>query len=119
MTLSAFIDRFRYKADSGLDTWRIIDKAPYEGDCDDFALTVAYIASGGLLRMWVNLITFRHRFYWCKSPKGAAHMILKTPRGWIDNIFPTWRERPDGHTRVIYYPWPFVAFKMLLGKLFG
>lgn len=120
MTTSDFIASFRYKADGWLDSWRIIDTAPHEGDCDDFAVTVSYLESGGLAKMWANLILpGRHRFYWCKSPSGVAHMILRTPAGWIDNIFPAYRSAPDGHTWVIYYPWPFVALKLLIGKVFG
>jgi hypothetical protein len=117
MTVDDFIRAFRYKSDGWLDTWRIIDDTQ-EGDCDDFAVTVSYLESGSLFKMWLNIVLLRHRFYWCKSPTGVNHMILKTPDGWIDNIFPAYRPKPEGHKWVIYYPWPFAVFKLILGKVF-
>ena len=118
MDLQKFLSSFKYKKD-GFDTWRIISKQPCEGDCDDFSITVSYLESkSSLLRMWFNIVTFRHRFYWCKSPSNEAHIILKTPKGWIDNIYPLWRDTNNGHTKVILYPWPFVVIKLILGKIF-
>ena len=116
LTLQEFVSVFKYEADS-IDSWRIIKDSPYSGDCEDFSITVAYLEYGSLIRLWLNILTFRYRFYWCKSPSGESHIILKTPKGWIDNIFPSWRDKPTGHTKVIQFFWPLVVLKMLLGKI--
>ena len=117
MTLQTFIGNFVWCKD-GIDSWRILQAGDEIGDCDDFSITVSYLESNkSLIKMWLNILILRHRFYWCKSPKNDSHIILKTPKGWIDNIFPMWRDKPTGHTKIIYWPIFLVALKMLLGKL--
>lgn len=118
MTHGEFIARFRYKPDGRLDSWRIIID-DMTGDCDDHALTVAYLEAGGLLRMFVKVLFCRTQFYWCRTAQGEAHvMVWIKGIGWIDNIAPRIRQEPI-HKWRIWLPLPFVVFKMLVGKAFG
>jgi hypothetical protein len=117
MSVGSFIGQFTYEADR-IDSFHIIDKAPHKGDCDDFAITVAYLDAGSVLRMWWKIITLQTQIYWCKSPSNEAHIILWVRgRGWIDNIFREWRDRPTGHTRRWYLPFPWIALKLAIGKV--
>ena len=116
MTLAQFIAAFQYKAD-GIDSWRIIDKNPL-GDCDDHAVTAAYIYSNGLWNMYWNVLSGRVAFYWCWTNAGQAHVVvwLKSV-GYVDNLDPRISDIKQ-HKWNIRLPLLFVMFKMLIGKLF-
>ena len=117
MTLTQFIAAFQYKAD-GIDSWRIINDDPM-GDCDDFAITAAYIISGSLVRMWFNIVTFRMVFLRVHTGT-EAHIVLRYKGRYIDNISPAWR---DERGYWLIFPWvvipPVVALKILIGKIFN
>jgi len=118
LTLQTFIDNFVYKADGRIDSWRIIYKNPI-GDCDDFAITAAYILSGSsLVRMWFNICTFRMVFLRVHTGT-ESHVVLRYKGQYIDNITKEWRSS-HGYKRI--FPWvfipPVIAIKMLLGKIF-
>lgn len=115
-TLSDFIDNFEWEADGPIDSYHIL-KTGEKGDCDDFAATVSYIQSGGVLKMLFNIFVGNHKFYWCKSPTNEAHIILYIKGyGFIDNIYPMWRQTPDGHTQLKYL-WIKPYLKLLIGKI--
>ena len=117
MTLAQFIAAFQYRADGRLDSWRIIDKNPL-GDCDDHAVTAAYIVSGGILRMFLGVLTRRVAFYWCRTAAGEAHVIVWLKGvGYVDNLDPRISDKKQ-HSWNIRLPLLFVMFKMLIGKLF-
>ena len=117
MTLDQFIAAFQYKADGRLDSWRILDETE-RGDCDDHAVTAAYIVSGGILRMFLGVLTRRVAFYWCWTDAGQAHVVvwLKSV-GFVDNLDPRISDKKQ-HKWNIRLPLLFVMFKMLIGKLF-
>ena len=117
MTLAQFIADFQYKADGRLDSWRIINKNPL-GDCDDHAVTAAYIYSNGLWNMYWNVLSGRVAFYWCWTNAGQAHVVvwLKSV-GYVDNLDPRISDKKQ-HKWNIRLPLLFVMFKMLIGKLF-
>jgi len=117
MTTNDFINSFVYRADGKLDSWRDISNS-HIGDCDDFAWTVAKLEAGSALKLLISIIMLKTWFYWCRSPNGEAHIIVWIKgKGYIDNLFPTWRDKPDGHTKVIYFPLPLIILKVILGKL--
>lgn len=107
MTVAEFLKRFRYrrKAFLGvLSRWRVLDSAPFEGDCNDFALTVHNLAGGG-------------RFWLVKSPKNRfwpRHVALYKPDlGWIDSTRREWRAWPDPHKPILRLPSLWVALRRL------
>jgi len=110
--------RFTWESDGRIDSYHILAKSgPVSGDCDDFASTMSYSESGSKVKMFFNIVTGRHRFYWCRSPSNEAHVILWVKgKGYTDNIFPSYRPEPTGHTKVRYLFWlPFL--KLLIGKV--
>ena len=118
MTLAQFIAAFQYKADGRLDSWRVITDNP-TGDCDDHALTSAYLYSNGIMRMFWNVLTRRVCFYWCWTDVGQAHVVVWLKGvGYVDNLEPHISQTKQ-HRWNVRLPLPFVMFKMLIGKLFG
>lgn len=122
MGLDKFTNSFVWESDGRLDSWQILTPdvdGKYHGDCDDFAITVSYILSGGsLLRMWWNLITRKHWVYWCRDPVGGAHIILYVRgKGWIDNWYPYWRDEPEGHTSRYPIVVLWMVYKLLVDKV--
>ena len=126
-SLIQFNERFRWMRDVGLDSWRVLKprlNGWYFGDCDDYALTVLWIMAGhSKLRMALWLITFKAVFWQVKSPGGEQHIILWIRgKGWIDNIYPHWRERPYFHQKLFPWLWIFIPMKLftnLVNKVFS
>lgn len=90
-----FIASFRYLAD-GQDRWTLIDQPPHQGDCEDFALTVAWLIAGSWLRFWWGVLTFRFVFWqsWARGDRKSPHIALWVRgKGWIDNIHPAFGPR--------------------------
>jgi len=116
MTVREFTKDFVWEADGAVDSYHILKKGE-RGDCDDFAVTVAYLEAGGLRKMWKKILTKRTQFHWCVSVHGDPHIILFVKeKGWIDNIYRDWRDEPLGHTKIRYLIvfWP--AIKLIVGK---
>ena len=114
--LDTFIRRYRWRQDN-IDGWQVVAA---EGDCDDFALTAAYLMCGGSwLKFWWKVLTLQMVFWLSLTKDDQRHMVLwLRGYGWIDNIYPNWSGSPR-HRRVAPLPFPVVAFKMLSGRLFG
>lgn len=85
--------RFVYKADRN-DEWTILSKpeGTLEGDCDDYALTVAWhMSSKSELKMIWNFL--RGKFMlWNMTYNGEPHIALRSNKLWIDNIQKRWVE---------------------------
>lgn len=115
---------FKYKADK-IDSYRILPLGDPQGDCDDYATTALYIASGkSLIKFWFLLITFQALMWRTYSPDGGTHLVLWVRgHGYIDNWQRKWTTRKQmkllGYE--FRYPnlFPIVAIKMLIGKVFG
>jgi hypothetical protein len=56
MTLNDLETGFVCQSDGKVDSWRILDVSDLRGDCDDFACTALFIATGSLWSFWVALI---------------------------------------------------------------
>lgn len=92
--LADFLARFEYRADDQ-DRWTLLVHDP-KGDCEDFALTVAWLLAGGWWRFWWGVITFRFVFWqcWARGDRSAPHIALWVRgKGWIDNIHPNFGAR--------------------------
>lgn len=112
--------RFVYKPEAA-NKWRILkDLGQVWGDCEDYALTLIWLAEGkSMLRFWLALLTFKYCLWRCKSPNGVGHVVLwARGHGWTDNmlkIFVSGDEMETrGYTQFIPYPSPIVAAKFLL-----
>lgn len=111
--------KFRYEADVR-DGWTVMRGDVLRGDCDDYALTAAFILCGeSWIRFWFRVLTFQIVFVQVTVPwDGSNHLMLKFRRRYIDNIHKKWlTSRPyDLRFPPIVLP-PLVAIKMLLGKV--
>jgi hypothetical protein len=92
-------------------------KGDFSGDCDDYAVTVAYLESGSSwMRFWLYVIIRRHVFWYTKTKAGQSHMMLWVwGKGWIDNINPTYGERK--FRRIFPAPVMIAAIKMMIGAM--
>jgi len=119
MNTEEFINlQFQYEAD-GVDSYHILKEPPYKGDCDDFAVTVAYLESGNIIKFWIDVLTFKSSFHRVTAVQGEAHLVLhRRGKGYIDNIKPYWRNTIDFKRKFPYIRGPLtVAFKLFMGKV--
>jgi len=116
MNTEEFIAQFKYEAD-GIDSYHILKEGD-KGDCDDFAVTVAYLESGNIIKFWLDVLTFKSSFHRVTSVQGEAHLVLhRRGKGYIDNIKPQWRNTIDFKRKFPYIRGPLtVAFKLFMGK---
>ena len=83
-------DEFKYVKDSDQygkrDAWYIMKEAPWDGDCEDYALTLLYRLSGySHTKMWLSLLTRKSKLCFC-TVRGTGHAVLKYKGEYVDNI---------------------------------
>lgn len=117
MNLEEFEKKFAYKPDT-VDSWRNLTyENPPAGDCDDYAVTVAYLlADKSWFKFWFDVLFFRSVFWWGYASTGSKHLMLwRWGKGWTDNIYKGWsKKNPNKHRFPMILP--FAAIKMLIGK---
>ena len=119
-----FARRFTYRADTPIDSIRIIWRpdGAMHGDCDDFAATALWLATGrNMLRFWLALILGRAAIWRCTMADGTRHAILwHRDYGWIENNGGMWTDEPAPDLALRHKRWVVtVAVKMLIGKVVG
>lgn len=122
-SLHDFMQRYKYKLGHVfIDGWRIVER---EGDCDDFALTIAYYLAGeSIWKLLWNVLTFKTIFWLAKSPKNGfwpRHTILyHRGFGYIDSSFNNIAFMPKPYPNRLIFPWlfPVVVLFMLQGKIY-
>ena len=117
MTVDEFVQRFKYTPDKR-GSWDILDPHDQEpkGDCEDFALTVAWILAGeSWLGLVMDMLLFRSVVWLGRADNGEPHAFLwRRGEGWIDNIHPEWHNRTP-HTKWLpaVFPLPFLFMLVL------
>lgn len=124
--LLAVSSRFIYRADRLrlFDSWRVMPKQDrgYEGDCEDFSLTVFWLVANQsiLTFLWNLLVT--HRFSMTRSftSNGDAHVVGNIGDQWFDNYTKVSMPREQffqitGHRKSFSYPGPLIALYLLIG----
>ena len=108
----------------GSDTWHIIKEPPYEGDCEDYALTLLWLMSGkSMVNFWINVITMQAQLRRVRMKRGGFHVVLKVGDLYADNWtqeFVTWEEMEEkcGHTKYLWMYDPIlVILKMVTSTL--
>lgn len=106
--------RFTWRRDQGGDRWRILT-APagaLVGDCEDYALTLAWILAGRSRRgLWRDVILLRSVVWFCVTERGEGHaMLWRRGLGWSDNIYRGWSATPR-HRRRFPVVAPLLALK--------
>lgn len=88
--------RFTYVSDRDQHgdrlAWFVLTSyGPVRGDCEDYALTLAWLASGGWLRFIWHLATGRWQL-WTGTAGTQRHAVLRDGRTglWADNIQKRW-----------------------------
>lgn len=108
----------------GSDTWHIMKEPPYEGDCEDYALTLLWLMSGkSMVNFWINVITMQAQLRRVRMKRGGFHVVLKVGDLYADNWtkkFVTWEEMESlcGHTKHLWlYDPVLVILKMCWSSL--
>lgn len=108
----------------GSDTWTIMKEPPYEGDCEDYALTLLWLMSGkSMVNFWINVITMQAQLRRVRMKRGGFHVVLKVGDLYADNWtkkFVTWEEMESlcGHTKYLWmYDPVLVILKMCWSSL--
>jgi len=89
--LAYVVSRFTYRPDPKWnDRWDVMQGADMQGDCDDFALTVAHRICGsrGKVLWWV--LTRRLGFHMCRTKSGELHLYLEYQGYKAENIYRSW-----------------------------
>lgn len=77
------LSSFKYQPDK-VNSWTLMSP-PYRGDCEDWALTLAWMHAGSWLAFWWGVLTFRYCF-WFVHIHGEGHAIIWIRgEGWFDN----------------------------------
>lgn len=79
--------KYVYDSDQhGFDRWVIMKEPPYEGDCEDYALTLLWLMSGkSMINFWINVITMQAQLRRVITKKGEGHVVLRVGNLYIDN----------------------------------
>ena len=108
----------------GSDTWVIIKEPPYEGDCEDYALTLLWLMSDrSMVNFWVNIFTMQAQLRRVITKNGRGHVVLKVGELYADNWtqkFVTWEEMESqcGHKKYLWMYDPIlVVLKMFVSTL--
>lgn len=108
----------------GSDTWVIIKEPPYEGDCEDYALTLLWLMSDrSMVNFWVNIFTMQAQLRRVITKNGRGHVVLKVGELYADNWtqkFVTWEEMESqcGHKKYLWMYDPIlVVLKMFFSTL--
>lgn len=119
--------KYLYDTDQygSLDHWTIMKEPPYEGDCEDYALTLLWLMSGkSMVHFWFNIITMKVqlRRVITDNGKGVGHVVLKIGNLYIDNWtkrFVSWEEMDKlGHKKCLWMYDPIlVILKMSISTV--
>ena len=108
----------------GSNTWVIIKEPPYEGDCEDYALTLLWLMSDrSMVNFWVNIFTMQAQLRRVITKNGRGHVVLKVGELYADNWtqkFVTWEEMESqcGHKKYLWMYDPIlVVLKMFVSTL--
>lgn len=86
-------NRFVYTSDKDQfgkkDKWHLMksDRGELYGDCEDYSYTLLWMLEGkSLFKVFWSLLTKKSELWYCFSPSGVGHAVLKYEDKWIDNI---------------------------------
>jgi len=102
-------DKVQYNAS---DYWRVldVDAEKDEGDCEDYALTVAWLLAGRsrIKFLWM-LLTRKFRICYV-TVNGGGHAILHHEGLYVDNWKRKWTAREEYEKDYAQYKWTFKYF---------
>jgi hypothetical protein len=122
--LNVVVKRFEYRSERG-DAWRIMNtrgSGPLKGDCEDFSLTVLWLAYNRKLFPFLSaFLTGRAKMWFAISPYGDKHNVLELAGAYLDNIEQVWGSR-EYYKRLNYkfirpHSFIIVLARLITGKL--
>jgi len=95
LTVAQFNKAYRYRAEKS-DRWTILSEPPYEGDCEDYALTVLWVLAGHDKTEMARMVKRGDAYlYYTHTERGIGHMMLWVQdKGWIDCNHKSWSAEP-------------------------
>ena len=122
--------KFKYVTDKlkygFFETWSVIDisKPVWEGDCEDYSLTVLWLMSDKKKKTFLFNILFhpdyRMHFVRYKATK-EGHAVLSYKDKFCDNIQQKWFTKKDEEYTRYDWKWPIFGFivciNLVLGKI--
>ena len=122
--------KFRYVTDKVkygfFETWSVMDttKTVWEGDCEDYSLTVLWLMSDKKKKAFLFNILFhpdyRMHFVRYKATK-EGHAVLHYKGKFCDNIQQKWFTKKDEEYTRYDWKWPIFGFivciNLVLGKI--
>ena len=122
--------KFKYVTDKikygFFETWSVIDisKPVWEGDCEDYSLTVLWLMSDKKKKTFLFNILFhpdyRMHFVRYKATK-EGHAVLSYKDKFCDNIQQKWFTKKDEEYTRYNWKWPIFGFivciNLVLGKI--
>lgn len=104
------------------DHWTVMKEPPYEGDCEDYAITLLWLlCDRSMVEFWISLITYEAQLRRVITKNGVGHVVLKIGDEYCDNWtleFVSWYEMKQlGHKKNWWFYTPLdVAVKMAVAK---
>lgn len=124
--LAELNETWKYRYDSEQfnrpEYWTIMKEPPYEGDCEDYALTLLWLlCDRSMFKFWVALFTYEAQIRRVITKNGGGHAVLKIGDDYCDNWtreFVSWYDmRQLGHKKSWWFYTPLdVAVKMLTAR---
>lgn len=116
-------ERFKYAKDSDQynfkEVWRVIDtdNPVWEGDCEDYALTVLWLISDrSIIKFLFNiLINPKFSIWHVTTERGVGHAILKYEDMYVDNIQRKWFAKTDKPYKTYEWLFPIIP-PLIFGK---
>lgn len=117
---------FIYTRDEGIDSWNLMrenQQGKLLGDCEDYALWVAYhlLSDKSWMKLFWNILTRKIKLHFVRVRHyNEGHAVLEHDGMFIDNNVRKWVK--VGDMTVVYnfkwrMPLPFVLTKLVIGKI--
>lgn len=82
--------KFIYKAETRRfgEVWQVLKgDGKWEGDCEDYSLTLVWLLSDqSWIKLLWNITTFKFLMWFVKAPSGEGHAVIKIGDLYYDNI---------------------------------
>lgn len=112
-----FVYQYDTEQYNAADYWRVldVDAEKDEGDCEDYALTVAWLLAGRSRLKFLKML-FKKEFQICFiSTSVGGHAILKHGDLYVDNWKRKWTTKNEYEKDYANYEWTFkFAYKPLV-----
>jgi hypothetical protein len=119
--------KFVYKADPRkyFDSWKILYGADkWEGDCEDYSLTLIWLLSDkSLIKFIWNITVFKYLMWYVKTSNGVGHAVVKIDGLYYDNIQKRCVSKQflleQGYNFKFPMLFPFIYIKLILSYTIG